>query len=79
MTIETWWSRLTSETRDWLIANNGSPVPTAVVKEVEQAGGPALSDPWWTTADDGSSEVLLPDIAVDWVEEIANGEPLTPS
>ena len=72
MTIDAWWDQLSSETRDWLMANNGSPVPSAVVKQIERAGGPAISDPWWAASDD--SEVALPDAAVDWVEEIANGE-----
>lgn len=31
-------------------------------------------DAWWAASDDDPSEVALPDAAVDWVEEIANGE-----
>lgn len=78
MTIDTWWTKLSPGTRDWLMANNGSPVPPAVVEQIEMAGGPTRSDPGWTHEDD-SSEVLLPGAAIDWIEEIANGEsPATP-
>lgn len=74
MTIDTWWDQLPSETRDWLMTNNGSGVPPAVVHQIELAGGPATSDPWWAASDDDPSLVMLPDAAIDWVEAIANGE-----
>ncbi len=79
VTIETWWPKLPSDTRDWLTANNGGAVPPALLDQIELVGGPAVSDPWWTRADADSAEVLLPDDAVDWVEALANGEsPATP-
>jgi hypothetical protein len=74
MTIDAWWDQLSSETRNWLMANNGGPVPPAVVAQIERAGGPGSSDPWWAASDEDPSEVVLPDHAVDWVEEFANGE-----
>lgn len=74
MTIDASWDQLSSDTREWLVANNGGPVPPAVVEQIERAGGPAASDPWWAASDDDPSEVMLPDSAVDWVEEIANEE-----
>ena len=73
MTIDSWWPRLSPAAQDWLVANNGSPVPSSVVQQIEMAGGPTGSDPWWTREDD-SSEVTMPDAAVDWIEETANGE-----
>ena len=73
MSIETWWPKLPSATRDWLIANNGSAVPVAVREQIERIGGPARSDTWWVPEDD-SAGVRLPDAAVDWVEQIANEE-----
>lgn len=74
MAIDAWWGQLSSETRDWLMANNGGPVPPALVEQIKRAGGPAVSDPWWGASDDDPAEVMLPDAAVDWVEEIANAE-----
>ncbi|WP_298890154.1 hypothetical protein [uncultured Serinicoccus sp.] len=73
MTIDTWWLRLSSETRAWLMANNGSPVPSTIVEQIELVGGPAGSAPWWTK-DDDTAELLLPDSAVDWIEGFANWE-----
>lgn len=55
------------------MVNNGSPVPSTIVEQIELVGGPAGSDPWWTK-DDDSAELLLPDAAVDWIEEFANRE-----
>ncbi|SOC57666.1 hypothetical protein [Ornithinimicrobium cerasi] len=73
MTIDTWWPQLSSGTRDWLIANNGSPVPPAIVEQIELVGGPGAADPWWGRGED-ATELLLPDQAVDWIEAVANGE-----
>ncbi|HVN11304.1 MAG TPA: hypothetical protein VMT69_04370 [Kineosporiaceae bacterium] len=73
MTIELWWPRLRPETRQWLIANNGDTVPDSVMSEIEAAGGPARSDPWWSEQE-GSAGRCMPDEAVDWIEEIANEE-----
>ncbi|MFK5634975.1 MULTISPECIES: hypothetical protein [unclassified Ornithinimicrobium] len=77
MAIDTWWPKLSAATRQWLMDNNGSPVPPTVLGQIEMAGGPDRSDPWWTHGDD-SSEVLLPDAVVDWIEETANGESPAP-
>jgi len=73
MSIEVWWPRLQPATRDWLIANNGDAVPTAIVEEIAEVGGPVRSDPWWA-AQDGTTGDYLPDAATDWIEEIANDE-----
>lgn len=73
MTMDTWWPRLPPATRDWLIANNGSPVPAEVVEQIEQAGGPSPSDPW-RTRDENSCQIAVPDSAADWIEAIANEE-----
>ncbi|MGC5586145.1 hypothetical protein ACQE98_10545 [Ornithinimicrobium sp. W1679] len=55
------------------MANNANPVPSTIVEQIEKVGGPAGSDPWWTK-DGDSAELLLPDAAVDWIEEFANRE-----
>jgi hypothetical protein len=73
MSIEVWWPRLQQGTRDWLIANNGDAVPSTIVEEIGNAGGPVRSDGWWATQD-GSSSAHFPDAATDWIEEIANDE-----
>jgi len=78
MRIEQWWPTLQQQTRDWLIANNGDAVPPAVRAEIAEAGGPATSDAWWVTGEDTTGPVM-PDEAIDWIEETANEEPSTDS
>lgn len=73
MTVERWWPKLRPETREWLIANNGDAVPVEVVDEVAAAGGPGPEDSWWAR-DENPSGPVMPDSAVDWVEEVANQE-----
>ncbi len=73
MTIDQWWPQLRAETRQWLMANNGDAVPTSLMAEIETAGGPAVSDPWWLEHE-GSAGLCMPDEATDWIEETANDE-----
>ena len=73
MSVQVWWSELRPETREWLIANNGDAVPVSIVEEIAAAGGPARSEGWWVR-DDEPERLLMPDEAVDWIEEIANDE-----
>ena len=73
VSIDAWWPKLRPETREWLVANNGDAVPTSIVEEITQAGGPAHSDAWWVI-DHQSAGARMPDEAVDWIEEIANEE-----
>ncbi|MHA6513486.1 hypothetical protein [Tessaracoccus sp. Z1128] len=77
MNIEEWWPRLRAETRDWLIANNGDVVPSAVVEEIIRAGGDATSDAW-RAGESGADGFYLADEVVDWIEEVANGETPAP-
>jgi hypothetical protein len=64
---------LQEQTRDWLIANNGDVVPPAVRAEIAGAGGPATTDSWWV-ADQDATGPVMPDQAIDWIEETANLE-----
>ena len=73
MPIAQWWPKLRQQTRDWLIANNGDAVPAAVVAQIAEAGGPTASDTWWV-ADEDATGPVMPDEAIDWIEEIANEE-----
>ena len=73
MEIPSWWPLLRSETREWLMANNGDVVPPLIVEEIANVGGPSASDTWWVH-DEGSPGPCMPDAAIDWVEEIANEE-----
>jgi hypothetical protein len=73
MTVERWWPKLRPETREWLIANNGDAVPVEIVDEIVAAGGPAPEDSWWARAENPSGPVM-PDSAIDWIEEVANQE-----
>jgi hypothetical protein len=78
MPVAQWWPKLQQQTRDWLIANNGDVVPPAVVTEIAEAGGPATTDAWWVI-DEDTSGAVMPDEAIDWIEEAANEESPTPS
>ena len=71
--LEEWWPRLSQATRDWLIANNGDVVRASVVEEIKRAGGLVTSDAWWV-GQSGPTGFYLSDEAVDWIEEVANGE-----
>ena len=71
--LDEWWPRLSQETRDWLIANNGDAVPAPVVEEITRAGGLVATDSWWV-GQSGPTGFYLSDAAVDWIEEVANGE-----
>lgn len=73
MTLELWWPRLSVETRRWLVANNGDAVPAPLRAEIEAAGGPAVSDEWWSEQE-GSPGLCMPDEVTDWIEELANLE-----
>ena len=64
MTIDAWWPRLRTETREWLSANNGDAVPHLIVEEIAGQGGPAVSDAWWADME-GSLGRGMPDEAVD--------------
>ncbi|MEP7034430.1 MAG: hypothetical protein ABI662_09665 [Dermatophilaceae bacterium] len=73
MSIEVWWSMLPPETRDWLIAHNGEVVPASVISEITRAGGSVTSDAWWVGRNEATG-FYFSDAAIDWVEEVANGE-----
>jgi hypothetical protein len=73
VSIEAWWPKLKPETRDWLIANNGDVVPAPVVEEIARVGGAISADAWWV-GQHGPTGFYLSDAAVDWVDEVANGE-----
>jgi len=73
MSMEVWWPKLPSETQDWLIEHNGEDLPAAVIQEITRAGGSITSDAWWVGQND-STGFCLSDAAVDWIEEVANGE-----
>ena len=71
--LEEWWPLLPPDTRDWLIANNGDAVPDSVIEEITRAGGRVTTEAWWV-GENGPTGCYLSDAAVDWVEEVANGE-----
>jgi len=73
MSLEAWWSAVRPETRDWIVAHNGEPLPLDVVADITRVSGPVDPDAWWV-ADRGPDGLELSDAAVDWVETVANGE-----
>lgn len=73
MSLQTWWPRLPQETRDWLIDNNGDALPAFVVEDITRAGGSVATDAWWV-GEHGPTGCYLSDAAVDWIDEVANGE-----
>lgn len=72
MGIEEWWTRLTSEKREWLIAHNGEALPADVVSAIRDAGDELDRTAWWW---DGTEDALtFSDQAIDWIEAVANDE-----
>jgi hypothetical protein len=70
--IDEVWPQLGSETRAWLIANNGDALPDGIVAEVALHRGSATADEWFV--EESEDGFALSDAAVDWVEEVANDE-----
>ncbi|GAA2746390.1 hypothetical protein GCM10009868_31600 [Terrabacter aerolatus] len=78
MSLETWWAQVRPETREWLVAHNGEPLPDAVVADILRVEGHVGADAWWADRD-GNRGLSLSDAGVDWVEAVANDEiPQTP-
>ena len=73
MDIVEWWPRLPESSRERLIAHNGEPVPDDIADEIRRLSGGIPAGAWWV-AEEGPSGLLLSDGAVDWIEEVANGE-----
>ena len=73
MSMEQWWPKLKPSTREWLIENNGDAVPAEVVLEITKAGGVVSSGAWWV-GESGPSVLYFSDEAVDWIDEVGNGE-----
>ena len=44
MSLETWWSAVRPETRDWIVAHNGEPLPLEVVEDITRVSGPVDPD-----------------------------------
>lgn len=73
MSIESWWPKLPQQSRDYLIDNNGDVVPPDLVEEISRAGGLISTDAWWVGESDPTG-FFLSDEAIDWIDEVANGE-----
>lgn len=73
MNMDVWWPKLKPSTRQWLIENNGVAVPPELVAEISAVGGSVSSDAWWV-GESGPSGFFISDEAIDWIEEVANGE-----
>jgi hypothetical protein len=62
MTIEEWWPLLGSDSRNWLVENNGDNVIDDVAAEINTAGGSVTPG------------TPLTDEQIDWIEATANDE-----
>jgi hypothetical protein len=71
--LEEWWPRLSQATVTGSSPNNGEAVPVSVTEEITRAGGSVATDAWWV-GQNGLTGFYLSDEAVDWIEEVANGE-----
>ena len=60
MDFKEWFSKLSDDTKLWLIQNMGSLLPPEISAEVVAAGGP--------------SGEQLPQSDVDWLERVNNGD-----
>jgi hypothetical protein len=62
MSIKDWWPLLGSDSRNWLVENNGGDVIDDVAIAINSAGGSATPG------------APLTDDEVDWIEATANDE-----
>ncbi|MET4050639.1 MULTISPECIES: hypothetical protein [unclassified Rhodococcus (in: high G+C Gram-positive bacteria)] len=73
MNIETWWPKVTADSREWLLDHAGEPVEPSVRADILSVTAVADGSTW-----DGSGseegEFELTDRTVDWIEAVANGE-----
>ena len=58
MEFKEWFSKLTDDTKLWLVQNMGQPLPPEVSAEIVAAGGPAELSP----------------SDADWIERVNNGD-----
>lgn len=73
MEISEWWTRLGSDTKEWLIAHNGEAISRETLVQILAAGGSLTSNAWWV-GELGPEGFFLSDEAVDWIEAAANDE-----
>ena len=59
MEFKEWFSKLSDDTKLWLVQNMGSPLPPEISTEIVAAGGP-------------SGE--LSQVDLDWLERVNNGD-----
>ncbi|TQJ38138.1 hypothetical protein FBY33_0130 [Arthrobacter sp. SLBN-112] len=71
MNIREWWPLIPAETRGWLMAHNGEPLPPHVIADIKAATGGTTDADWALQTLDGPQ---LSDEAVDWIEAVANDE-----
>jgi hypothetical protein len=72
MNISEWWPLVNAETRDWLIENNGEPLPPRVTADIVAVAGGTADSQWW--AGQSAEGPQLSDEAVGWIEAVANDE-----
>ena len=48
-------------------------LPASIIAEITRAGGLVGTEAWWI-GQNGPTGFSLSDAAVDWIEEVANGE-----
>jgi hypothetical protein len=75
--VDAWWPRLSQETRDWLVADNGDEVSALIIGEIRRFGGLVETDGW--DGQDHPTGSYLPEDVVDWVEAVGNGETPPPA
>ena len=73
MNLDAVWPLLKQDSRDWLLANNGDTLSTAVLDDIARVNGSVPSDAWWS-AEKESDGFHLSDAGIDWIEAVANGE-----
>lgn len=73
MRIEDWWPQLDTETKQWMIGNNGDAVPAEILERIMAVAGDSAAHAPWVGSEDAEG-IFLSDQAVDWIEATANGE-----
>ncbi|OZE93555.1 hypothetical protein CH299_27735 [Rhodococcus sp. 14-2686-1-2] len=72
--IAQWWTQLSGQSRDWLVAHNGEPVDRRVGTDIAAVHDGALDRLWFSIVSDDGLPIELSDRAVDWIEAWANDE-----
>jgi len=68
-TMKEIWPKLAPDTREWLTAHNGEPVPERIRSEVASLDGPVVIGAAWESDATSISAFYFSDDVIDWIEQ----------